>query len=104
MLITLLGGLVYGKEAMGLGDVKLMGALGLFFGLTNIIIVSLVSFLVCAVLSIFLLATRIKKTDEYIPFGPFIAVGAFISIFVPYTSLIAILMNIFTLGLYSKNS
>lgn len=89
---------------MGLGDVKLMGALGLFFGLTNIIIISLVSFLVCAVLSIFLLATRIKKTDEYIPFGPFIATGAFISIFVPYTSLIAILMNIFTLGLYSKNS
>ena len=45
---------------------KLMGALGLFFGLTNIIIVSLVSFLVCAVLSIFLLATRIKKTRNII--------------------------------------
>ena len=78
LLITLLGGLVYGKEAMGLGDVKLMGALGLYFGLTNIIIVSLVSFLVCAVISIVLLATKIKKTDEYIPFGPFIVVGAFI--------------------------
>ena len=42
--ITLLGGLVYGKEAMGLGDVKLMGALGLYFGFTNIIIITLVSF------------------------------------------------------------
>ena len=104
LLITLLGGLVYGKEAMGLGDVKLMGALGLYFGLTNIIIVSLVSFLVCAVISIVLLATKIKKTDEYIPFGPFIVVGAFISIFVPSASLIGILMNIFTLGLYSKNN
>lgn len=104
LLITLLGGLVYGKEAMGLGDVKLMGALGLYFGLTNIIIVSLVSFLVCALISIILLATKIKKTDEYIPFGPFIVVGAFISIFVPSASLIGILMNIFTLGLYSKNN
>ena len=104
LIITLLGGLVYGKEAMGLGDVKLMGALGLYFGLTNIIIVSLVSFLICAIISIFLLATRIKKTDEYIPFGPFIVVGAFISIFVPSASLIGILMNIFTLGLYSKNN
>lgn len=103
LIITLLGGLVYGKEAMGLGDVKLMGALGLYFGLTNIIIVSLVSFLICAVISIFLLLTKIKKTDEYIPFGPFIVIGAFISIFVPYTSLVGILMNIFTLGLYSKN-
>lgn len=104
LVITLLGGLVYGKEAMGLGDVKLMGALGLYFGLTNIIIISLVSFLICAIISIFLLATRIKKKDEYIPFGPFIAVGAFISIFIPSASLIGILMNIFTLGLYSKNN
>ena len=104
LLITLLGGLVYGKEAMGLGDVKLMGALGLYFGLTNIIIISLVSFLVCAIISIFLLVTKIKKTDEYIPFGPFIVIGAFVSIFVPYASLVGILMNIFTLGLYSKNN
>ena len=100
LLITLLGGLVYGKEAMGLGDVKLMGALGLYFGLTNIIIVSLVSFLVCAVISIFLLVAKIKKSaDEYIPFGPFIVIGAFISIFVPYSNLVEILKDIFSLGL-----
>lgn len=104
MLITLLGGLVYGKEAMGLGDVKLMGALGLYFGWTNIIIVSLLSFLIGAILSIFLLVTKIKKTDEYIPFGPFISLGAFITIFVPYGVIVTILFNIFTLGLYSKNS
>ena len=104
LLITLLGGLVYGKEAMGLGDVKLMGALGLYFGLTNIIIISFVSFLVGAILSIIILAFKIKKTDEYIPFGPFIVIGAFVSIFVPYASLVGILMNIFTLGLYSKNN
>lgn len=89
---------------MGLGDVKLMGALGLYFGLANIVIISLVSFLVGAILSIFLLVTKIKKTDEYIPFGPFIVIGAFISIFVPYSSLVTILLNIFTLGLYSKNN
>lgn len=103
LAITLLGGLVYGKEAMGLGDVKLMGALGLYFGFTNIILVALLSFLIGAILSIVLLVTKIKKTDEYIPFGPFISVGAFIVIFVPYTVIVNILLNIFTLGLYSKN-
>ena len=100
LLITVIGGIIYGKEAMGFGDVKLMGALGLYFGLTNIIIVSLVSFLICAIISIFLLATKIKKTDEYIPFGPFIVIGTFISMYVPFETIKNILMNIFTLGLY----
>ena len=100
--ITLLGGLVYGKEAMGLGDVKLMGALGLFFGLTNIIIIALVSFLIGAILSIVFLITKIKKMDEYMAFGPFIVLATFLVIFVPYQVITTVLLNIFTLGLYSK--
>ena len=88
---------------MGLGDVKLMGALGLYFGLANIIIISLLAFLIGAILSGFLLITKIKKTDEYIPFGPFIVIGTLITMFVPYTNLVNILLNVFSLGLYSKN-
>ena len=102
--ITLLGGLVYGKEAMGLGDVKLMGALGLYFGLSNIIIIAVVSFLIGAVLSIILLVTKIRKSDEYIPFGPFIVIATFVVIFVPYNMILTVLLNFFTLGLYSKNN
>lgn len=100
LLITLLGGLVYGKEAMGFGDVKLMGCLGLWFGLSEIIIIALMSFLIGAILSIILLVTRIKKSDEYIPFGPFIVLSTFIAMFVPYNTILVILMKIFTLGLY----
>lgn len=100
LLITLLGGLFYGKEAMGFGDVKLMGALGLFFGLSNIIIITLVSFLIGAILSIILLATKIKKSDEYIPFGPFIVIATFISMYVPFEQIKTLLMQIFTLGMY----
>ena len=101
--ITLIGGLIYGKEAMGMGDVKFMGALGLYFGLSNIIMIALISFLVGAILSIVLLATKIKKTDEYIPFGPFIVLATFIVMFIPYEILELALYNFFTLGLYSKN-
>ena len=87
---------------MGFGDVKLMGALGLYFGLSNIIAVTLLSFLIGALLSIILLATKIKKMDEYIPFGPFIVIGAFICIFVPFETIKNILYTIFTLGLFNK--
>ncbi len=100
LLITLLGGLFYGKEAMGFGDVKLMGALGLYFGLSNIIIITLLSFLIGAILSIVLLVSKIKKSNEYIPFGPFIVIGTFISIYIPFETIKNVLMQIFTLGLY----
>ena len=102
-IITLIGGLIAGKEAMGFGDVKLMGALGIYFGLTGTIVIILMSFLIGAILSVILLVTRIKKTSEYIPFGPFIVIGTLITIFVPYSVIINILLNIFTVGLYSKN-
>ena len=100
ILITLIGGIVYGKEAMGFGDVKLMGALGLFFGLSNIIVITLIAFLIGAILSIFLLVTRIRKSDEYIPFGPFIVIATFISMYVPFETIKYVLMEIFTLGMY----
>ena len=100
LLITVLGGLFYGKEAMGFGDVKLMGALGLFFGLSNIIIITLVSFLIGAILSIILLLTKLKKSNEYIPFGPFIVIATFISMYIPFEQIKNILITIFTLGMY----
>lgn len=100
LLITLIGGIFYGKEAMGFGDVKLMGALGLYFGLSNIVIITLISFLIGAVLSIVLLVTKLKKTDEYIPFGPFIVIATFLNMYIPVETIKTILMEIFTLGMY----
>lgn len=100
LIITLLGGAIAGKEAMGFGDVKLMGALGLYFGLANIIIISLIAFLLGAIISVILLTTKKKKTDEYIPFGPFIVLATFIVMFVPFGILLNILLKIFTLGTY----
>ena len=86
---------------MGFGDVKLMGALGLYFGLSNIIVITLLSFLIGAILSIILLVSKIKKSNEYIPFGPFIVISTFISIYIPFETIKNILMQIFTLGLYN---
>ncbi len=100
LIITLIGGLIFGKEALGFGDVKLMGALGLYFGLSNIIAISIMSFLIGGILGIILIITKIKKKDEYIPFGPFIVIATFISIFVPFNVLARILLTIFTLGMY----
>ena len=77
-LISLLSLLILKKEGMGFGDVKLMAALGFIFGVKNIIVITLVSFIIGAIVgSIFLIVIN-KESDGYIPFGPFIAIGAII--------------------------
>ena len=100
LIITLVGGLIAGKEAMGFGDVKFMGALGLYFGLYGIIAIALIAFLIGAIISIILLISKIKKTDEYIPFGPFIVIASFILMFIPFDLIVLALLKIFTLGMY----
>lgn len=102
LLITLIGGLIAGKEAMGFGDVKFMGALGLFFGWINIIIISVLAFLLAAIISIGILIIRRKKVNEYIPFGPFIVASCLVVIFTPFDLLVTIMLKIFTLGMYKE--
>ncbi len=82
-LIGCLGVLLFKKEGMGGGDIKLMGMLGLYMGIHNIVQIFILSFFVAAIISIFLLITRIKKKDDYIPFGPFIAIATYITMFIP---------------------
>lgn len=100
LLITLIGGAIAGKEAMGFGDVKFMGALGLFFGWLNMILISVMSFLFAALVSIVILIARRKKISEYIPFGPFIVVASIIPIYISTPELLFILLKIFSLGTY----
>lgn len=84
--ITLLGGLVAGREAMGLGDVKFMGALGLYLGTSMITEVSFLAFLLAAVISIGIIIVRkiTKNEDDEIPFGPFLSLAAMMCIFLPH--------------------
>lgn len=80
LFIAILGSLLAGATAMGGGDIKLMAALGLWFGWKYVLLITLLSFVVGAVVSGILLLTRIKGRKDYIPFGPFICMAAFICI------------------------
>ena len=74
------------KKQWDFGDVKFMGALGLYFGFSSIAEISLLAFFIATIISIGILFVRlviIKSNDEYIPFGPFLVVAAFCMIFIP---------------------
>ncbi|MFO7888628.1 MAG: prepilin peptidase [Eubacteriales bacterium] len=68
-------------NAMGGGDIKLMGFLGLNFGLKGILFITVSSFVIGAVVSVGLLISKIATRKDFIPFGPFIALAAVIYIF-----------------------
>lgn len=65
---------------MGGGDIKLMAALGIWLGTVDTVIAIFLTFMIGAVVSVFLLATKIKGRKDAIPFGPFIVLGTFITI------------------------
>lgn len=104
IILTFFGNIVFKKETMGFGDVKLMGALGLFFGWRSIIAISILSFFIAAIFSLVLIIkNKLKKQDisEFIPFGPFIVLATFIVMFIRLDMLIKLTFVIFTLGKYS---
>ncbi len=81
LAVALLGSLLYKtNEAMGMGDVKLMASIGLFLGWKLTLFALLVSIILAGVVSIILIAFKIRKRKDAIPFGPFIVIGTFVAI------------------------
>lgn len=72
---------LFGKEGMGGGDIKLLAMIGAFLGWKPALLTIMIGSLVGSIIGIGLIAAGIIKRDEYIPFGPFLVVGAVLSIF-----------------------
>jgi leader peptidase (prepilin peptidase)/N-methyltransferase len=73
--------LVLGQAGMGVGDVKLGAMLGAFLGWKLALLSILLSTLLGGPLAAALLASGRKSRKDPIPFGPFLALGGFISLF-----------------------
>ncbi|MEY8415268.1 prepilin peptidase [Tissierella praeacuta] len=73
--------IIVSKGGMGGGDVTLIGALGFILGIKKIFLTIFLSFLLGAIISVFLLIMKVKERKDPIPFGPFIILGFFIVVF-----------------------
>ena len=80
LVISLGGSVIYKKEAMGGGDVKLAAMIGAFLGWRYIIISLFLGFFLGALAGIILIIAKIKKREDVIPFGPFIVLGSLITL------------------------
>lgn len=78
--LTLVGRLMYGREAMGLGDAKLVAAVGAWQGLHPTLIVTVfAASLLGSVVGIALIAAGRRERASKLPFGPYLAAGALIA-------------------------
>jgi len=79
LLIMILGALIYKKEALGMGDVKIFIPIGLFLGWKLAIAALIISILVGGIGGVVLMITRKADRTSAMPFGPYIVVGALIA-------------------------
>lgn len=73
--------LVTGKEGMGYGDFKLLGALGAWMGWQALPAVILLSSGIGAVIGVLMISTGVIKRTEPIPFGPYLALAGIVALF-----------------------
>jgi leader peptidase (prepilin peptidase)/N-methyltransferase len=73
--------LVTGREGMGGGDIKMLAMIGAFLGWKGVIITIFTGSFIGAVLGTALMLAKGKDSKYAIPFGPFLALGAIISLF-----------------------
>ena len=79
---TVTGEIVLPREAMGLGDVKFMAAIGAFLGWHAVLFSLMVSSLIGSIVGITLIALRKQAWSSRLPYGPYIALAAAIWIFI----------------------
>jgi leader peptidase (prepilin peptidase)/N-methyltransferase len=74
--VLYLPSLPFGAGAFGIGDVKLLAGSGLMLGLMRSVAGVFVGLMVTGVVLVALLAARRIGRRSYIPFGPFLIIGA----------------------------
>ena len=72
---------LFGKEGMGGGDIKLLAMLGAFLGWKPAVLTIMIGSFVGSVIGVSLLAAKMIKREDYIPFGPFLVFGAIVALF-----------------------
>ncbi len=77
----LLVSLPFGADALGLGDIKMMILIGFVVGLPAVFVAMFIGTVAAAVFGGLMIVTGRRNRRDYMPHGPFLALGAIIALF-----------------------
>jgi leader peptidase (prepilin peptidase)/N-methyltransferase len=80
-LIAVIGKTILKKDAMGGGDIKMMAMVGGLLGWKAIILTTFIASLFGSIIGVALIRIKGREWGSKIPFGPYLALGALISLF-----------------------
>ncbi|GJL54223.1 MAG: type 4 prepilin-like proteins leader peptide-processing enzyme [Nitrospirales bacterium] len=72
---------LFGKEGIGGGDIKLLAMVGAFLGWKAALLTLMVASIVGSMIGVILLAFKVLQRGQYIPFGPYLSLGAVLTLF-----------------------
>jgi leader peptidase (prepilin peptidase)/N-methyltransferase len=72
---------LFGKEGMGGGDIKLLAMIGSFLGWQPTLLTILIGAAAGSLVGLSLISLKRMRRDQYLPFGPFLALGAIAAMF-----------------------
>ena len=73
--------LLFGPEAFGMGDVKMIVLIGFVVGFPAVIVAVLLGTVAAGIVAAVLVVTRIRGLRDYVAHGPFLALGAVLALF-----------------------
>ena len=80
-IIAVIGKFIFKKDAMGGGDIKLMAGVGTFIGWDKALFAIFVASLFGSIVGIILIIYKKIERKQEIPFGPYLALSSFLTLF-----------------------
>ncbi len=80
VLIRIVGKFIYKQEVMGEGDVGILAMIGLYLGYKSLLSVILLGSFTGALTGVILIIMGNKGMKSAVPFGPFLSLGAFLTV------------------------
>ncbi|PIS47571.1 MAG: prepilin peptidase [Elusimicrobia bacterium CG08_land_8_20_14_0_20_51_18] len=82
--LSYLGKIIYKKEAVGEGDIFLLGAIGSLAGFYGVLTIIVTASFLGSVYGVSLILLKRADRLSYMPFGPFLAAGCVINMYYPF--------------------